>query len=198
MWIPIQIPIHTLTRHVTKACIVLCNFFYSKTSFLICYLKSITWTKIWVGLTLYTGGRFTHYFVFNKGQTSRTSRPKLSLYKFCATWALSPHSHKFNFPISFVSSFCISWLKLYLFVLSITSYFHTHTTRFLFFWFCWFLGWEIYVHNNYSYLVINDLLKTFSPLLRDMICSTGIALSCYHFINFDWYNCILLSRTYIS
>ena len=76
--------------------------------------------KIWVGLSLYTSGHFSHYFVFNTGQDSRVSHPKLSTYKFCAAWT--------PIVISLIFLYCsyISWLELYLFVLLITSYFHIY------------------------------------------------------------------------
>ena len=63
---------------------------------------------------------FSHYCVLNTRHDSRTSHPKLSLYKFCA--ALTP------IVTSFIFLYClyISWLEVYLFVLLITSYFHIY------------------------------------------------------------------------
>ena len=76
--------------------------------------------KIWVGLSLYTCGHFSHHFVLNTGQDSRTSHPKLSTYKFGIAWA--------PIVIRLIFLYClyISWLELYLFVLLITSYLYIY------------------------------------------------------------------------
>ena len=76
--------------------------------------------KIWVGLSLYTTSHFAHYFVLNTGQVSRTSHPKLSLYKFFAAWT--------SIVISLIFLYCsyMSWFELYLLVLLITLCFHIY------------------------------------------------------------------------
>ena len=82
--------------------------------YLLIGVKSLN--KIWVGLVVI----FSHYCVLNIGQDSRTSHPKLSFYKFCATWT--------PMVISLIFLYCsyIFWLELYLFVFLTTSYFHIY------------------------------------------------------------------------
>jgi len=148
-------------------------------------------------------GCFLHYCVLNTGQDSRTSHPKLSLYKFCAAWT--------PIVICLIFLYCsyIFWLELYLFVLLITSYFHIYfllrKTSIMFYfhwvgkgekltamvlqplyqlqfylqkqdWFYFlslFSGLEIYVHINYSYRVINDDSENAPPYWETWYAKKG-------------------------